>query len=233
MKKLSYCFLIVLAIMYNGCVSRKCKPVLFPYVEYDYHAAPRKLVGLYTPTKDSEIIDFYHLKIEKPQGWLHEIPFEKTLHLFPPGKARSVIISYNLSRTIKPNDYKGMNLIGCDNFEVSDHEEIKTSKDLITDLYLFTEEQFNNLKIKPTFWHYSILWTKTTALHNMLKMFHYQGHNIEAFRLDFNRERSDTNIYSTITIFHQKTEPDYFTISTTFEDDDFIDFFVDMIDMLN
>ncbi len=231
MKKLSIFLLIALAIVYSGCASTECKPVLFPHIEYGYRAEPQKLPGTYTPNKGNEIIEFYNLKIAKPEDWKHEIPFEKTLHLFPPGKDRSVIISYESPRTFEPDDFKGMHLIGCDNFEVSNNQETKTTKDYITDLYLFTSEQFENREFKPTFWHYFVLWNKIKVLGNVEKIVHYQGHNFEAFRRD--RKKTGSKLYSLVDLFYKKHEPSYFTISTTFEDDAFVNSFIDMIDVLN
>ncbi len=192
MKNILCIMLITLTIVYSGCASMECepecKPVLFPHDEYGYKAEPQKLPGTYTPAKDNEIIKFYNLKIAKPKDWKHEIPFGKSLHLFPPGKARSVLISYESPRTFEPNGFKGMHLIGCDNFEIFEQEETKTSKDFITDLYLFTSEKFDDPEFKPTFWHYVILWDKTSALRNAVKMVHYQGNNLEAFRIDIKNQ---------------------------------------------
>ncbi len=230
MKNAHYFFLIILAIVYSGCASTKCKPVVFPHSEHGYEAEPFKLVGAYKLQKGYEIVEFYGLQIEIPKGWQHKTPFEKTLYLFSPGKVRSVIITYDHPRTFGPNGAKGMHLIGCDNFEIDDHQEIKTDKDFIADVFLFTADKFDDPEFKPTFWHYFILWAKVDKFTHAEKIVHYEGNNFEAFRCDSTRFK---NVYSTVTLFHEKQEPNHTTIATTFKDDSFVNNFMDMINVLN
>lgn len=231
MKNTCCVLLIAVAIAVTGCTSTKCRPILFPYVEYNYQAAPQELSGLSNIDKENEIIEFHKLNIVKPIQWMHEFPFGNTLHLFTEGKKRSIILSYNESRSFDMNDYKDIEFIGCDNFEATNNDEIKTSKNFISDLFMFTADQYNDMKKDATFWHYFILWSKSTALHGMEKLIHYQGKNVEAFRID--SAETDGTISTSVDLFHKKIEPNFFTISTSFDDDAFLYRFVDMIDISN
>jgi hypothetical protein len=151
-----------------------------------------------------------------------------TLHLFSPDKNRSVLIIYESSRSFGIDSSKGMHLVGCDNFE-AENDELKTSKDYIRDVFLFTEKKFDDPEFKPTFWNYFILWSKIDFLENAKKMVHYHGDNFEAFRLDSKVGKMDSRIY----LFPKELEQNYYTLAANFDDDDFLYNFVDMIDVLN
>lgn len=232
MKKV-YCNFLVLiffAMVVMGCTSTVCKPTLFPYVEYSFKAEPKKLVGSITKSDKDEIIEFQKLKFIKPNKWTHEFPLDNTLQIFTEGKKRSIIISYNKSRSFDPDGFRDMNLIGCDNFEAK-NGLFKSSKDFISDVFLFTEEELKGMKKEPTFWHYFILWSKSTSLHGAERLVHYKGKNVEAFRMD--KKIVDAELHTIVDLFHKKLEPNYFSISTNFSDDAFIENYIDMVDILN
>jgi hypothetical protein len=215
----------------GGCASihGNCKPALFPYVEYSHKAELRPLNDSYSQGNDTEIVEFCALKIAIPRGWRCEEPFEKTMRLFTNDKSRSVIVSYELSTTIKTQDLAEIKLIGCDCPKPNVPQEEKTSKDFFTDIYLFTADQMDSIA-EPTLWHYYVLWSKTSILRDAIEMVHYQGNNLEAFRHDSDTTR---NVKTTITLFHKKAEPNYYTIAGTFHDNAFFDRFVGLIDTLN
>jgi hypothetical protein len=230
---------IILAIVLSGCNSTgcklECKPVIFPYMEHAYKADPYQLSGKFVPNNDNEMIEYHDLKIEVPKGWGHEIPFGDTLLLFSPGKEQTVMITYEPPTAFgTAYDPNGIHLLGCDNFEVNEPGESKTAKDFFKDLFLFTEIDFEASDFQPTFWHYFILWAKVDHLKNVENMVHYQGNNLEAFRSDKDYKKlKNLDLYSKITLFHKKYEPNYYTIATSYNDDDFVNNFIDMIDVLN
>lgn len=226
-KKYLVMFNIMFILLY-GCTSTQiiCKPVLFPYNEFSYRAESKSFEGMYSRGFKSSAVKFHSLNIEVPNGWQVDTPLD-TLHLFSADKTRSIIITFNRSFQINAEDIEKMGIIDCDSFSSS--LEQKTSKEFYRDLYLFTIDDLASVE-DATLWQLYILWNKGDALRNSLRLDHYSGDQLEAFRRDTDTTRS---VKTTIVLFHQNSEPDYYIIAGTFHDNDFFDRFVAMIDAVN
>jgi hypothetical protein len=225
-------FFILLAVL-SGCSANQynsCKPVLMPYVEYDYKAVSQKLSGGYVK-KNAEAIDFHGLKLAVPQGWSYEMVFS----------GRTIKISKNKNRffilSIKNNvdiwcDIETFNLIGCKNFIEKNQKIIKTKKDFYTDLYLFTDDQLDS---DPTFWQYYILWSKTEFLRDTDELIHYTGENLEAFQRNskLGPDCTKGGVVMQSEIFPNKIAPDYLSFAAGFKDDAFFVEFLEMLNIMN
>jgi hypothetical protein len=229
MNRISYLIPVSLTlIIFLGCTSAqtRCKAVLFPYIEYSHRAETQFVSGIDARLEISRYVKFHTLNIEVPDTWQVDTPLD-TLHLFSADKTRSIVITFNRSFQTNTADLESIKIIGCDSF-FNPHEE-KTGKDFFRDLYLFTIDDLASIE-DATLWQLYILWTKGDTLRNSLRLVHYVGDHLEAFRRDTDTTRS---VKTTITLFHKDSEPDYFVIAGTFHDNAFFDRFVAMINELN
>lgn len=232
-------FIICTATIIIGCNNsppQKCKPILFPYIEYTYKAQPRKLAGEYLHSTQLETIDFFNLNLDIPKGWSYERVFAgKTIKLSK-GEKRFFLINFHKAKT-RIDDASNFKFIGCDAFASKETITTRTDKDFWTDLYLFTSDQ---LQGEPSFWQYSILWSKTEFLRDATKLIHYKGKDLEAFQRNIKPKScacGSTRVH--IEIFPKKLEPDHLTIIADIDNADadandiFFADFLYMIDKLN
>lgn len=223
-------FWIVVTMLF-GCVNQskiQCKPMLFPYIEYELKAKQIKL-GAYFNNKDTnQSAELFNLRMRVPAGWVFEKMFEKT-YVFKSESGRKFLFSLETD-TPYSNNIEGINLLGCENFIDIQKDLVKTEKEFYTDLFLFTGEQLNK---KPISWQYSVLWSKSNILRDAVALFHYKGDHLEAFQRNFDQERTRGDLRNEIVIFPNKIAPDYITIASLFDDDHFFATFVDMLNALN
>jgi hypothetical protein len=224
-KPLFFLFLSLAAL--TGCSTnqyKSCKPVLMPYVEYDYKAEPQKLSGDYVQKTD-KIINFHGLKVVVPQGWSYEkVSAEKAIKFFN-NKSRFLLI-FEKNIDIRC-DNEISHMIGCNNFVVKNQGETKTQKEFYTDLYLFTDDKLDR---DPVFWQYHILWCKTKFLRDTDELFHFTGESLEAFQRNYKLGCDRGSLVMQSEIFPKKIAPDYLSIASRFKDDAF---FVEFLEMLN
>lgn len=231
-KKLIFFLFLSLAAL-SGCSTNQyngCKPVLMPYVEYEYKAKPQKLSGDYVQ-KTEEIIDFHGLKIAVPRGWSYETVLDgRTIKFF---KDKGHVFILNFEKNIDIScDAEISYMIGCKNFIVKNQEKTKTQKEFYTDLYLFTDDQLDS---DPMFWQYHILWCKTEFLRDTDDLFHYTGENLEAFQRNSKLGPACTKagLVMQSEIFPKKIAPDYIVIASDFKNDAFFVKFFEMLNAMN
>jgi hypothetical protein len=229
-----FCFLSAIVVI-CGCYNAlqvQCKPMLFPYPEYSYKAKSIELGRFYktmNTTDSGKNLELFNLILSVPEGWICEKMHEKT-YIFRADDGRNFIFSLNRYAPFEDGDEE-LNFIGCNNFKTNQHTNFnKSEKDLITDMYLFTDDQLND---DPTFWQYFILWSKSDILRNSTDLFHYNGANLEAFQRNINPEYDRGSLQAEIVIFPKKIAPGYIEIGSGFADNSFFATFVDMLDALN
>lgn len=222
--------LFILIVVLSGCGTSQyngCKPVLMPYVEYDYKAVHQQIFGEYV-RKNKEVIDFQGLKLAVPQGWKHEMVLAGKAIKISNEKNHFFILSFkkNIDIWCHIEDFY---MVGCKNFVLKDQEKIKTKKEFYTDLYLLTDDKLDN---DPTFWQYYILWCKTKFLRETDELIHYTGENLEAFQRNSKLGAACTKggVVMHSEIFPKKIAPNYLSIASGFKDDAF---FVEFLKMLN
>lgn len=231
---LNIVLLIISSLVACGCVSQsnsRCKPVLFPYSEYGYRAEPANLSGTYTHDNTKQTVAFSGIKLDLPKEWRFKQSSNWVLK-FSMKDGRSFVLFYK-KETPFTDDIANFHLVGCDSFiKPKNPPPIKSPRDFIKDLYLFTDE---DLKGEPTFWKYFILWSKTEILHDADKLVYYKGKNIEAFQMNTNPRKlcAHSDIACRIRIFPHIIAPNSLTIASGFTDDAFFADFLDMIDTLN
>lgn len=227
------CFLFLSLVTLSGCRTNQnsdCKPVLFPYVEYEYKAEPQKISGGYI-SETEEIIDFHGLKLPVPQGWHYKKVFSGRTIKFFKDKHRSFIVSFKDNNDIWC-DIESFSMMGCKKNSLKSQETARTKKEFYTELYLFTDDQLDR---DPTFWQYYILWAKTKFLHDVDKLIHYTGENLEAFQRNskFGPACTKGGVVMQSEIFPQEIAPDYLSIAAGFIDDAFFAIFLSKVDTLN
>ncbi|MCP4746882.1 MAG: hypothetical protein GY874_12205 [Desulfobacteraceae bacterium] len=226
-------FLLLPVMFLNGCGLKKqstCKPVLFPYHEYNYKAKPQKLSGLYTK-KIEDVVNFHGVKIPVQSGWRYEIIFEGTgLKIFK-NKDHAFLLNFYKDSPTSSNEYKDFNMVGCQNFSPEIDKE-KSSKEFYTDLFFFTKD---DLSENSSFWQYYILWLKTEYLREAVEIEHYTGKNLEAFRRNFDQEIEPSKFDRTIemAIFPEKIAPHFLTLISKIKDDKLFDNFLEMLEAAN
>ncbi|MCP4746612.1 MAG: hypothetical protein GY874_10815 [Desulfobacteraceae bacterium] len=228
-----FLFLLLSVTILNGCGLKNqcaCKPVLFPYSGYDYKAKSQKLSGLYSQ-KIHNVVDLHGVKVPIPNGWR----FKKDNHapalkIFKNKKHFFLLSFYEDSPTPSGKD-KNFKMIGCKNF-VPEIDKEKSTKELYTDLFFFTEA---DLSESSSFWQYYILWFKTEFFRNAVRLDHYTGKSIEAFRRSFDEKIKPTKYKVTVemAIFPNKITPHYLTLISEIKDDAFFDDFLEMLDATN
>jgi hypothetical protein len=225
--------IILIALALLGCAngpSKKCKPVLFPYVEYGYKAEPVILDGSYSNDQVKQSIDIFGLKLISPEGWHLKISNDQTVK-FVSKSGRFFLVLYNKDTPFldEPGNF---NFIGCDDFNSNNKYVMRSDKDVTSAIYLFADE---DLKGEPTFWQYFILWSKTKILRDAVKLVHFRGKQLEAFQK--NHDPSSLCVHGDIAcqieIFPDKIAPDSLTVAAGFVDDAFFAEFLDMLDTLN
>ncbi len=205
-----------------------CRPVLLPYVEYDYRAEIRQLAGSYNSAKGTKRIELQTLNIDIPDGWQYEASLKDTLQLRNGDKI--FFIAYSQSQHFS-NDANDFRFLGCAKPNFSKETTLKTSKEFYYDLYLFTSDQ---LSPEPIFWQYFILWSKSTYFHDIGKISFFKGKALDAFQKNIDPKLTcTTNILSQIIIFPKRSQTIYYTLNANFFDDLFFEAFLDMIDIVN
>lgn len=228
-------FVFVLAmIVIIGCgrgSTGPCKPMLFPYSEYGYHAEPEELAGKYKGDDTSQKVEIFGITMELPHGWRFKAHDEWGIKFFM-DDGRTIAMFFNKGRSFT-DDAKNFNFVGCDSlFTHKSHTTTRTHKEYITSIYLFTDE---DLQGEPTFWQYFVLWSKTDILRDAVKLVHFKGKHLEAFQKNHDPRTlcAHSDIACQIEIFPDKISPDSLTIVAGFTDDAFFADLLDMIDTLN
>jgi hypothetical protein len=215
-----------------GCanISREiCKPALFPYIEYHFKAHAFSLSGVSSKEGDfTPNITLFNMNMSIPEGWTYEKMHNDAVG-FKSVDGRSFLISFN-SDSAGAYAVDGFKLIGCNNFTAGDTIPNKTAKDYYRDIFLLTPDQLGD---DPTFWEYSILWSKTNILRNAVKLLHIEGDHLAAFQRNVDPSRMIASVQSHLAIFPCKIEPDYLAIAAGFTDDAFFVLFLKMLDVMN
>lgn len=228
-----FCYLMSMVVIIGcgGGSSTLCKPVLFPYVEYGYHAESEELAGTYESNNTSQKAEIFGITMELPRSWHYKLHGEWGAKFFL-DDGRTIAMFLNKGRTFT-DDTKDFYIIGCDSpFSHKNTVTTRTHKEYISSIYLFTDEDLNG---EPTFWQYFVLWSKTKILRDAIKLVHFRGKHIEAFQKNHDPGSlcAHSDIACQIEVFPDKIAPDSLTIAAGFVDDAFFADFLDMLDTLN
>lgn len=206
-----------------------CKPVLFPYTEYRYVAESKKLDGIYYRYDGRPTIQLFNLKLSVPNGWTHE-KFVEDIFKFSSSDGRMFLFSFDKGRSFT-NRAEEVQFVGCADVKSKEPMEFKTPKDYYTDLFHLTADQMGD---DPTLWQCYILWSKTDAFRDAVKLTHFIGDNLEAFQKNSKQHPVEAILPpSQIFIFPKNITYDYITVTASFTDDFFFAAFLDMLNSLN
>jgi hypothetical protein len=227
-----FAFVVLAAIVTLwGCrhpTESRCKPALFPYIQYNYEAAPIILGQFHTQIDAEKSIELFNLRLSVPEGWTCEKVFAKSFK-FASADGRVFLLSFEKDVPFTDST-EGFRFIGCDDFKSNKPATVRSKKDYYTGLYLFTADQLSD---DPIFWEYYILWSKTEIFRDSLDIFHFKGGHLEGFQRNIDPNHKKGAIECEIVIFPNKIAPDFITIASRFTDDPFFASFVDMLDSLN
>ncbi len=232
--KLGPFIILLLMIVIIGCgggSSIRCKPVLFPYVEYGYHATSEELACKYKSDDTFQKAEIFGITMELPQSWHYDVHGEWGVKFFLED-GRTIAMFLNKDRSFT-DDTTNFNYIGCDSlFSQKSTVTARTRKEYISSIYLFTDE---DLEGEPTFWQYFVLWSKTKILRDAVKLVHFRGKHLEAFQKNHDPGRlcAHSDIACQIEIFPDKIAPNSLTVAAGFADDAFFAELLDMLDTLN